>query len=101
MNDNLKNVTTTDWLSKGLTEYEIEHIKELALISAKIQFKRLELEMSQKEFAKMMGVSQGMVSKWESGEYNFTITTLKQICDKLGLDLVIDIKNHELVATLV
>ncbi|MCH5279935.1 MAG: helix-turn-helix transcriptional regulator [Lachnospiraceae bacterium] len=30
--------------------------------------------MTQLEFAKHMGVSQGMVSKWESREYNFTNT---------------------------
>ena len=64
---------------------DIVKIKELAKISSKIEMKRNELGMNQKEFARMMNVSQGMVSKWESGEYNFTITTLKEICDKLGL----------------
>ena len=42
--------------------------------------------MNQKQFASFMGVSQAMISKWESGEYNFTINTLNEICDKLGLD---------------
>lgn len=28
-----------------------------------------------------------MISKWESGEYNFTIEDLANICNKLNLDL--------------
>ena len=30
-----------------------------------------------------MGVSQGMVSRWESGEYNFTVEVLARIAYKL------------------
>ena len=41
--------------------------------------------MSQKQFAQFMGVSQAMVSKWESGDCNFTIETIAKICDKLDL----------------
>ena len=41
--------------------------------------------MSQKEFAAYMGVSQGMISKWESREYNFTVRSLNEICQKLNL----------------
>ena len=39
------------------------------------------------EFAEYMGVTQGMVSKWESREYNFTIKSLNEICEKLDLEL--------------
>ena len=42
--------------------------------------------MTQKEFAKFMGVTQGMVSKWESGDYNFTIESICNILEKLDLD---------------
>lgn len=96
LREKIKNAKTTNWLAEGLTENEISSIKELALVSARIEMKRNELGMSQKEFAKMMGVSQGMVSKWESGEYNFTITTLKEICGKLDLEFepVIREKNY-------
>ena len=34
-----------------------------------------------------MGVTQGMVSKWESREYNFTIRSLNEICEKVDLEL--------------
>ena len=47
--------------------------------------------MTQQEFAEYMGVSQGMVSKWESREYNFTIRSLNEICQKLALDFSVSI----------
>lgn len=83
LENKLENAKSVDWLSTGLNEVELTSIKQLALISAKIEMKRSEMKMSQKEFAKFMGVSQTMVSKWESGEYNFSIGTLVEICDKL------------------
>ncbi len=46
---------------------------------------RFDMHMSQKEFAAYMGVSQGMISKWESREYNFTVRSLNEICQKLNL----------------
>ena len=61
------------WLSEGLSEAEI------------IERCRLDMHMSQKEFAAYMGVSQGMISKWESREYNFTVRSLNEICQKLNL----------------
>lgn len=98
LKEKIQNTKTTNWLAEGLTDTEINSIKELAVISAKIEMKRNELGMNQKEFAKMMGVSQGMVSKWESGEYNFTIATLKDICSKLDLEFepIIREKNYSL-----
>ena len=75
----------TNWLSQGISEAEVKTTIELAKISAKIERCRLDLGMTQKEFADYMGVTQGMVSKWESREYNFTIRSLNEISEKLGL----------------
>lgn len=85
VNDKLKDAKVTNWLCDGLTPKEIHETKKLALISAKIQLKRSALGMTQKEFARYMGVTQGMISKWESGEYNFTLLSLDNICNKLNL----------------
>ena len=56
-------------------------------IAAAIINKRHELGLTQKEFANMYGVSQGMVSKWESAEYNFTISNLSELMTKLSITL--------------
>lgn len=76
---------TTNWLTEEFTKEELKIDKTLALIAAELRFKRINLGLDQKEFAKRLGVSQGLVSRWESGTYNFTITTLMKICDNLGL----------------
>lgn len=43
--------------------------------------------LTQKDFAKKMKVSQSIVSRWESGDCNFTIHTLAQIAEALKLTL--------------
>ncbi len=82
----------TNWLSEGLTEAEVKTTVELAKISARIERCRLDMGMTQQEFAEYLGVTQGMVSKWEGREYNFTIRTLNELCEKVNLNLSIVIE---------
>ena len=86
MSVNDESIKTTNWLVKGVSQQQLKTEKALSIISARIFTKRTALGMDQKQFANFMGVSQGMVSRWESGTYNFTIATLIGICDKLDLD---------------
>lgn len=79
------NVETTNWLTKGISDEQLKIEKALSVISAKIYTQRTRMGFDQKAFAKFMGVSQGMVSRWESGTYNFSIATLIGICEKLDL----------------
>ena len=79
----------TNWVSEGISEVEVKTTVELAKISAKLERCRLDLGMTQKEFADYMGVTQGMVSKWESEDYNYSVKALAKICDKLNLNLEI------------
>lgn len=81
------------WISEEVPESEVKATVELAKISAQIERGRLEKGMTQQDFAKYMGVSQGMISKWESREYNFTIKTLNEICEKINLELTIDLQK--------
>lgn len=87
--EKLAGAKKADWVSEGLSDASIKTIVELAKISAQIERCRIEKGMTQKEFAEFMGVSQGMISKWESREYNFTIRTLNDICEKIDLDFTV------------
>ena len=91
--EKLSKAKKTDWVSEGFSKAEVKTIVELAKISAQIERCRLEMSMTQQEFAKFMGVTQGMVSKWESREYNFTIKTLNDICQKIDLELYISLEK--------
>lgn len=57
------------------------------MIAAEISMRRQELELSQKEFSEKMHVSQGLVSRWENGDTNFTLQTLVKISSVLGLKM--------------
>lgn len=89
-------IETTDWLTKGISEEQLKIEKALSVIAAKIYTKRTQTGMDQKTFAKFMGVSQGMISRWESGTYNFSISTLIKICEKLDLNFEPQIIEKEL-----
>lgn len=83
--EKLKNAKESTWFIDNVSEEIRKQNHDLVLVSSAIVHKRKELGLNQAEFARKMGVSQGMVSKWESGEYNFTLNTLNEICSKLDL----------------
>ena len=58
--------------------------RKLGRIASEIEMWRVQHNMTQRNFAKFMGVSQVMVSKWESGEYNFSIKTLANLASHLN-----------------
>lgn len=70
-----------------------DSLSQADIISATIQSKictailneRISRGLNQKEFAELLNVSQGMVSRWESSDYNFTINTVAKIAEKLNL----------------
>jgi transcriptional regulator with XRE-family HTH domain len=88
---------------KGRTFFEIPSLTNAQInteiIKAKIATEiiscRKELKMNQSEFANYMNVSQAMVSKWENGECNFSISTVCEICDKLSLNIDLQISMQE------
>ena len=91
--EKLANAKKNNWVSEEFSDAEVKTTVELAKISARIERCRLEMGMTQQEFAKYMGVTQGMVSKWESREYNFTIRTLNDICQKIDLELSVHLEK--------
>lgn len=73
---------------------DINASKYLGKISAAIVQRRIDLKMTQKEFAEYVDVSQSMVSKWESSDYNFTVKGLAELAEKLNMELYINFKNY-------
>ncbi len=91
----MKNAISGEEFAKLLTERIPADILYKALtlskISSQISFIRIEKGMSQKQFADFMGVSQSMVSKWENGDYNFSLCTLIDVFNKLNYKVDISI----------
>jgi len=54
--------------------------------------KRMEKDVSQKELASIMGTKQSAISRFESGEYNPTISFLQKITKALDTDIKITVK---------
>lgn len=80
---------------KDITVSDVLSAKCMSDISSAIVKKRLELGLTQKEFAEYMKVSQAMVSKWEGGDYNFSIKSLAELAEKLDLDMEIRLSDHK------
>lgn len=74
-------------LLPGLTEATVTASKIKAHVSIAILEARKAMNIDQKKLAEILNVSQAMVSKWESGHYNFSIEALAKIANKLNLEL--------------
>lgn len=77
------------------TRFELKLIGVMTDISAALINYRADNSLSQKELAEKLECSQAMVSKIESGDYNFTIRKLFDVVNKLGgrVSLEIDFKD--------
>ena len=53
----------------------------------KMNFRRIELELSQTELAKMVGVTRQTIGLIEAGEFNPSIKLCVAICKALGVTL--------------
>ena len=77
-------------LSQYISKSDVYAAKVIAKVSMFIYKYRQDKKMTQKAFAEFMGVTQAMVSKWESANYNFTIETIAQISEKLNFTFDIE-----------
>ena len=77
------------------TRFELNLIGVMTDISAALINYRADKSLSQKELAEKLECSQAMISKIESGDYNFTIRKLFDVVNKLGgrVSLEIDFKG--------
>jgi transcriptional regulator with XRE-family HTH domain len=82
-------------LAQSMSKEELIASRCMLQISSVLTDYRVRNGLDQKEFAEKLNVSQPMVSKYESGDYNFTINTLAKIAEQLDLDLDINLKPNE------
>ncbi len=70
-------------------------------ISTAIFMYRTKHKLSQKKLAEKLGVTQAMVSKLESGDYNYTVEQLWKISQKLGFrfDVLLEEAGEEITIT--
>lgn len=67
---------------------EFEKTKKRMLLAAKIQDAIKAKKLTNKDFASIMDQHVSVISKWVSGTHNFTVDTLFDIEEKLGICLV-------------
>lgn len=84
-------ISTAAVLDQLLTNEEMKEVAELRglydmyyKVSVSLVEYRKKNNLSQKDLAKKLDVSQAMVSKLESGDYNYTIEQLWKLSKKVG-----------------
>ena len=82
-----------DIFEENVSDSDILASKLKAQISTALIRERLKLRMNQKDFAHHIGVSQTEVSRWESGENNFTLKKIAEIACKLNMDVNFSMTN--------
>lgn len=62
---------------------------------------RIAHQLNQKQLAELLGVSQTMVSKYESGSYNISVKALNDLCFKLGLSLSVALSAQPVQSSII
>ncbi len=70
-----------------LSPAEVLSSKLIAQVSTAITKERVKLRMTQSEFAKHINVTQSQISRWEHGNYNFSLEKISSIATKLNMDV--------------
>lgn len=83
----------------GLTPVQIVSSGINGSLSSAITIRRHELNLTQAELAEKMGRSQSTISKWESGDFDFSVELLVEIADALDLEADISLKKSEALPT--
>lgn len=98
---NTPNTTSLDGLLETMSELfndaELISMAILNQISLTLVEERIKRNMTQTQFAKLLGVKQAQISKWESDEYNFTVKKLADIAVKLKMDLQVQLLPQKTV----
>ena len=82
-------------IAKNMTIAELAKAVVNIQIQQMIHDTRMAKGWTQKDLADKMRVKQSLVSRWESGDCNYTIDTLIDIADALGLSVQCPLKPDE------
>ena len=66
---------------------------DFASIIEAIKARRESLKVTQNALSDLSGVALGALRKFESGKGNPTLSTLKKLCDTLGLEITLSVKK--------
>lgn len=87
-----------DKLKEQQGEEKFEHNMQIARSNRKLieslSYARKEAELTQAEVAKAMGTTQKQISKYENFEQSPSITKLIELCDQIGVDIILKLKNN-------
>lgn len=75
-------------IMSSITEEDRRRTRDRMLIAVKIADALEAKKLSQKAFAELMSKSESEISEWLSGNRNFTVDTLSDISDCLGIRLL-------------
>ena len=86
----------TSQLEKPLENYA-DYMSQKALDEFSIQLVnyRIEHQLNQTDLARELGISQPMVSQYESGTNNITVKRLCEICEKIGVRVRLDYEDAD------
>ena len=85
LSDKIKNAKIGESLFNDIPPDKMYALKTRVAIANVIYHERKRRGMSPTEFAEFCDVAQPMVSRWESGEYNFSIDGLSALFYRLNL----------------
>ena len=94
--ENLMMVDAYEFFSNESDEFKRQMQVEELLVDIACEFinYRAAHGMTQKDLAKKLGITQAMVSKLESGEYNPTVKMLFEIAQKLSWSFSLQFKSE-------
>ena len=70
---------TNDWLVRGLSEEQIDFVELSSNISSLIQLDQWYTGLSDKDYAKKIGVSMRKLNAYKSVQYNFTLKDIARL----------------------
>ncbi|MDR2572676.1 MAG: helix-turn-helix domain-containing protein [Oscillospiraceae bacterium] len=80
-----RRILSEEDILKGIPLADVIKNNIISEVSTQLMSKRLDLRMTQDEFAKHIGISQSLLSKYENGTENLTAKSIGDILGRLGL----------------